>query len=137
MQLLWDLWMYLGCKALSRVVVLPKEVRGRKRPTSLPPQTRLLMLLGGWRLPCRRYGVVHGGCPSALGLGTGQPGFGTSAVQGRTRRSAIPRLCEALPPPPSPSEPPSKPTPSPAGTQRFPTIHFRTCANNCPQVATS
>ena len=54
----------------------------------------------------RCCGVVHGGCPSPVGIRTGQdlgfptPGFGTSAAQGPTTRPAIPacvRPCPNLP----------------------------------------
>ena len=52
----------------------------------------------------QRYGVVHGGCPSPLGLGTGQPVFGTSAAQ-TDAQACIPCLGETLSEP-NPNQPP-------------------------------
>ena len=38
----------------------------------------------------QRHGVVYGGSTSPLSLGTGQPGLGTSAAQGRMCWPAVP-----------------------------------------------
>ena len=38
----------------------------------------------------QRYGVIHGGCPGALGLGTGQPRLRTSGLQSPPVRGPVP-----------------------------------------------
>ena len=50
----------------------------------------------------QRCSVVHGGCPSPPGLGIGQPGFGTSAAQGRMCWPAIPACVRPCPTQPNP-----------------------------------